>query len=128
MEVVMGVTKKSRIMIVDDDPEVLMLLETFLQNEGFGTVTAESGAEAIRKCAAERPGLALIDIAMPVMDGLATLQELKKLDAGLPAIMITGYRDAEKVTAAFRSGAFDCIFKPFDFDYLRLSIKSKLLE
>jgi len=120
--------KRSKILVVDDEPDVVILLGQFLAREGFKVYTAHTGMQAIEKVKEYTIDLALLDIAMPTMDGIATLKEIKKLKPETHCIMITAYRDAEKVAQAFRLGAFDCIFKPFDFKYLRKSILAKLLE
>ncbi|MEW6041519.1 MAG: response regulator, partial [Elusimicrobiota bacterium] len=72
--------------------------------------------------------LVLLDLAMPGLDGIEILKRIKEIKKDTNVIMITAYRDAEKVVAAFRLGAYDCIFKPFDFKYLRESITARLLE
>ncbi|MHB9155103.1 MAG: response regulator [Endomicrobiales bacterium] len=125
----MSVTKKSTIMIVDDEPDILLILGEFLSGEGFRVFTAKEGAQAVEKLR-EKPSidLVLLDIAMPKMDGIATLRELKMVNPGVAVMMITAYRDAEKVVEAFRLGAFDCLFKPFELKYLRNAITAKLLE
>jgi DNA-binding NtrC family response regulator len=120
--------KKSRIMIVDDEADILLVLGEFLNSEGFTIMTAQNGKQAIEKVLEMPVDLALIDMAMPVMNGIETLKEIKRLKPEIPAIMITAYRDAEKVVEAFRLGAYDCIFKPFDLKYLRRAITAKLLE
>lgn len=124
----MNEKKKSRILIIDDEPDILLILGEYLKKEGFGVVTAGSGDEALEKIKTEHVDLALIDMAMPKMNGIETLKELKKKLPELPAIMITAYRDAEKVVETFRIGAYDCIFKPFDLKYLRQAILAKLME
>jgi len=121
-------TKKSSIMIVDDEPDILMILGEFLSSEGFKVLTAKSGQQAVDKLHEMKANLVLLDMAMPGMNGIETLRELKKIQPDLPVIMITAYRDAEKVVDAFRIGAFDCIFKPFDLKYLRQAVMAKLLE
>jgi len=120
--------KKSRIMIVDDEVDILLVLGEFLKSEGFTVMTAQNGKQAVEKVQEMPVDLALIDMAMPVMNGIETLKEIKRLKPEIPAIMITAYRDAEKVVEAFRLGAYDCIFKPFDLKYLRQAITAKLLE
>jgi DNA-binding NtrC family response regulator len=119
---------KSKIMIVDDDPDIILVLEQFLSHEGFTVISVSSGKKAIETMKENPVDLFLIDIAMPILSGADTLRELKKIDPNIQAIMITGYRDAEKVVECFRLGAYDCIFKPFDFDYLRTAIMAKLME
>lgn len=124
----MPAAKKNSIMLVDDEPDILMVLGEFLSNEGFTVLTAKSGEQAIEKLKEMKVNLVLLDMAMPGMNGIETLRELRKIVPDLPVIMITAYRDAEKVVDAFRLGAFDCIFKPFDLKYLRQAVMAKLLE
>lgn len=126
----MGMAKKSTIMIVDDEPDILLVLSDFLRNEGFTVLTATNGKEALDVVNATQKtiDLALLDMAMPQMNGIETLKELKKIRPEMSAIMITAYRDAEKVVEAFRLGAYDCIFKPFDLKYLRQAIMVRLME
>jgi len=65
---------------------------------------------------------------MPEMDGITLLKKLKDINSNVEALIITAYRDAEKVVDAFRAGAYDCIFKPFNLKYLRTAIMGKLAE
>ncbi len=120
--------KNSTILCVDDEQDILIVLSEYLSNEGFTVLTADSGESAIDKMKTNTIDLVLLDMAMPKMDGIATLTEIKKMNGNMQAIMITAYRDAEKVVEAFRLGAYDCIFKPFDLKYLREAIMAKLLE
>jgi DNA-binding NtrC family response regulator len=120
--------KKSSIMVVDDEPDILIVLGEFLNKEGFKVLTAKDGRQAIEKIKEHKVDLVLLDMAMPNMNGIETLRELKKIKPDLSVIMITAYRDAEKVVEAFRLGAYDCIFKPFDLKYLRQAVLAKLLE
>ncbi len=120
--------KKSSIMIVDDEPDILIVLGEFLSKEGFKVLTAKDGRQAIEKLKGNKVDLVLLDMAMPNLNGIETLRELKKLKPDVSVIMITAYRDAEKVVEAFRLGAYDCIFKPFDLKYLRQAVMAKLLE
>jgi DNA-binding NtrC family response regulator len=120
--------KKASILIVDDEPDILVVLGEYLSSEGFKVLTAKDGKQALEKLKQYPVDLILLDIAMPEMNGIDTLREAKKIKPDLPAIMITAYRDAEKVVEAFRLGAYDCIFKPFDLKYLRKAIMAKLVE
>ncbi|MGA2091509.1 MAG: response regulator [Endomicrobiales bacterium] len=120
--------KKSKILIVDDEPDIVLVVGEFLAGEGFTVLTANNGVQAIEKVKDHCIDLAILDVAMPTMNGIETLKRLKLIKPSLPVIMITAYRDAEKVVEAFRLGAYDCIFKPFDFGYLRTSITGSLLE
>jgi DNA-binding NtrC family response regulator len=120
--------KKSHILIADDEPDILMILGEFLSNEGFNVLTAKDGKQAVEKVRDYSIDLVLLDVAMPEMNGIDALREIKKIKPEIPAIMITAYRDAEKVVEAFRLGAYDCIFKPFDLKYLRKAILAQLME
>lgn len=124
----MDIPKHRCIMVVDDEPDILLVLEEFLSREGFKVLTACNGQQAVKKAQEISVDLILLDMAMPVMNGIETLREIKKLKPGIPVVMITAYRDAEKVVEAFRLGAYDCIFKPFDLKYLRQAIVAKLME
>ncbi|MCB4790593.1 MAG: response regulator [Elusimicrobia bacterium] len=120
--------KKSQILIVDDEPDILLILGEFLSNEGFRVLTAKNGKQAVEKVKEYPVDLILLDMAMPELNGIEALKQVKAIKPELPAIMITAYRDAEKVVEAFRLGAYDCIFKPFDLKYLRKSILAQLME
>ncbi|OGS21125.1 MAG: hypothetical protein A3J83_00700 [Elusimicrobia bacterium RIFOXYA2_FULL_40_6] len=120
--------KRSKILIVDDEPDIVIVLGEFLNKEGFTAFTAHTGHQGLEKMKNNEIDLVLLDISMPDMDGIETLKEMKKIKPQVNVIMITAYRDAEKVVQTFRQGAYDCIFKPVDFKYLRESMFSKLLE
>ena len=120
--------KKSCIMIVDDEPSILGVLQEFRSREGYKVLTAKNGREAIDKAAGQKIDLVLLDMAMPVLNGTETMIELKKLKPEITIIMMTAYRDAEKVVEALKLGASDCIFKPFDLNNIRQSIKDRLSE
>jgi DNA-binding NtrC family response regulator len=123
-----NVKKKSRILVCDDDTDIVLVISEFLAREGFTVYTAHKGEQALEKIVEAPVDLAILDIAMPEMNGIELLREIKKIKPGVHVIMITAYRDAEKVVDAFRLGAYDCIFKPFDFTYLRNSLLAKLFE
>lgn len=120
--------KKSGILVVDDEPDIVLVLGEFLAKEGFRVYTANRGEQAVEKVKEFPVDLVLLDLAMPGMDGIEALKKIKEIKPGINVIMITAYHDAEKVVSAFRMGAYDCIFKPFDLKYLRTAILAKLLE
>ncbi|RLD18036.1 MAG: response regulator [Caldiserica bacterium] len=119
--------KQKSILVIDDESDVCEILEQFLVQEGYRVYLAFNGDEGIKKYIERRPDGVLLDIALPGKNGIEVLRELKKIDPDCNVIMITAYRDAEKVVEAFRLGAYDCIFKPFDFDYLRKALMAKLI-
>ena len=124
----MAEAKKNTVMIVDDEPSILGVLEEFLKRDGFKVLTAVNGRDAVDKAKKEKIDLALVDMAMPVLNGTETMLELKKLNPEIAVIMVTAYRDAEKVVEALKLGAVDVIFKPFDLKHVRESIRGTLME
>jgi len=111
-----------KILVIDDDQEVISTLQTFFSTEGHEVTGAMTAKEGKRQALLEKPDLTFVDIRLPDMDGIDLLRDIKELDKEAVIVMITAYKDAEKVVTAFRSGAFDCLLKPFNFDYLRNDI------
>ena len=93
----MNSMKRSRILIVDDDPGVIVLLSEYLSKEGFSVLSATDSRTALERMREAKIDLAIIDIAMPKSDGISTLREMKKLNPDLPAIMLAVERDAERI-------------------------------
>ena len=114
-----------KVLIVDDEPDFCDALRDFLRSKGFKVAIALSGEEALRAYMQEKPDVVLLDIRMPGMDGLETLRELKVLDPGANAIMVTAIEDDEFVKRAMVEGALDYITKPVDHDYLVLALVTK---
>ena len=104
----------------------MCIRDRYLENAGYETLSATNGEEGLTEFREKRPDLVLLDIAMAPMNGLEVLRRLKEIDKEAGVIMITAFRDAEKVVTAFRAGAYDCLFKPFDYDYLIKTIRDKV--
>ena len=106
---------RGTLLLVDDLPQNIRLLEAVLAPRGYAIVKAESGREALEKVAAEPVDLVLLDILMPEMDGYGVCRALREDPATqfLPVVMVTASGDQEKV-AAIEAGADDFITKPFD--------------
>lgn len=108
---------KERILIVDDDKYISLLLYNFLDDEGYVCETAESGLEALDKV---REGntydMVLLDFVMPKMNGLEFLAAARELQPDLPVMMISGYRTRENTLEALRLGAIGFIKKPFSLN------------
>ena len=114
-----------KVLIVDDEPDYCDSLRDFLRSRGFEVAIAFSGEEALPAYMQEKPDVVLLDIQMPGMDGLETLQELKVLDQGANVIMVTAIEDDEIVMRAMAEGALDYIIKPVDLYYLVLGLTTK---
>ena len=114
------------ILIVDDEPSILQSLSGLLSDEGFDTLTADNGYEALKVIDAESPDLVLLDIWMPGIDGLETLKEIKKENPFIQVIIITGHGTIETAVKATKLGAFDLIEKPLSIDKVIVSINNAL--
>jgi CheY-like chemotaxis protein len=107
-------TKTPLILIVDDEPTMLRYLRTLLEVEGYRVETATNGAEAMQRLQQPPvPDLLLLDVLMPVMDGLQTLEQVRNLIPQLKVVMLSCVSDTRKVVHAIRLGAQDYLTKPF---------------
>ena len=102
------------ILIVDDEKNYTLILSAVLQDEGFETLTANSGQEALETLAEFDVNLVITDMKMPVMDGIELLRHIKEKYPTVPVIMMTAYGTVEKAVEAMQLGAFNYITKPFD--------------
>src|SRR3954469_19516695 len=107
-------SKTPLILIVDDEPTMLRYLRTLLEVEGYRVETATNGAEALQRLQqAPTPDLLLLDVLMPVLDGLQTLEQVRNLHPQLKVVMLSCVSDTRKVVQAIRLGAQDYLTKPF---------------
>jgi len=119
-------TDEARILVVDDEEEVRQLVAEFLETRGYSVITAATGLEALTAVKHYRPDLVLMDIMMPKMNGLETLQRIREIDHRVGVIMLTAVDDEAVAKEAMRREAYDYITKPLDFGYLELAILTKL--
>ncbi len=101
------------ILVVDDEPNYLVILEELLAEEGFEILTADNGASALEIAGEVDLDLILTDMQMPGISGLEVLETIKASNKDLPVIMITAYGEVEKAVAAMQAGAFNYLTKPF---------------
>lgn len=105
-----------KILIVDDEPNMLNSLEIILREEkGYEVVTASSGEEAIKK-ADMSIDLALVDLSMPGKDGIEVLKELKKINKDMQVVIMTAYSTVRSAVQSIKSGAFEYLMKPFKME------------
>ena len=114
------------VLIVDDEPSILQTLSGLLSDEGFEVSTAVNGYEALKVIDSESPDLVLLDIWMPGIDGIETLQEIKKSNPHIQVIIITGHGTIETAVRATKLGAFDLIEKPLSIDKVIVAINNAL--
>jgi two-component system, chemotaxis family, chemotaxis protein CheY len=104
----------TRILIVDDAAFMRMRCSKLLGEKGYEVVEASNGAEALDKYKEVKPDAVLLDITMPKMDGIITLQEIIKIDPNAKVAMVTAMGQRTMVMSALKSGAKDFVVKPFD--------------
>jgi DNA-binding response OmpR family regulator len=103
---------KAKVLIVDDDPEVLSLMQQILSDAGFATVTADGGRSAIQKIEENRPTLMTLDLVMPDVDGWGVLAHLRRVPAPPPVVVVTGHPESVGPFSVMASVAA-YVVKPF---------------
>ena len=116
------------ILIVDDEESVRKSLADVMRDEGYDVVTASSGKEGIDLLNETQPALALLDIAMPGMDGIEVLSKFRELRPDMPVIMVTGHGTIETAVKTTKMGAYDFIEKPPLLEHLNLVVKHGIEE
>ena len=124
-----GLKKKSRkikILIVDDEPDIIQTLQDRLEMNGYIVITANNGREGLKKAVEEKPDIMLLDVIMPVMDGLEMLEAVRKhpevKDCSI--IMVTARSQTQDITRAKACGIDDYVVKPFDLSELLEKIEN----
>jgi two-component system NtrC family response regulator len=111
------------VLIVDDEKNYTRILGAVLEEEGFETLTANSGPEALEILEGSDVDLVLTDMKMPQMDGIQLLEKIKTRDSELPVIMMTAHGTVDKAVEAMQKGAYSYILKPFDNDRLIIYVR-----
>jgi DNA-binding NtrC family response regulator len=114
------------ILVADDDADIRDILSETLNSLGSRVITAANGQQCLDKVDKEAPELVLLDIEMPVKNGLEVLKELRKRGRDTTAIMITAYGTIERAVQAMKEGAFDFVTKPFDLDHIAMVVEKAL--
>ena len=134
---------KKKILIVDDQPDIVLMLTDRLNALGYETVSASNGKEALEQLDQQFPHLMLLDLEMPEMNGMEVLQELGKQNAKkngesepqrfgggetlpLPVVVMTAHGTISKAVEAMKAGAYDFLTKPIEVDHLSLVFKKVL--
>ena len=114
------------ILIVEDEPKMLRLLELNLREEGYTTYSASNAETALNLLRQEKVDLVVTDLRLPGMDGLEFLQAAKRVNAALPVIVMTAYGTVETAVEAMKAGASDYVLKPFPLEEIKLIIRKEL--
>ncbi len=116
-----------RILVVDDEPNMLRLLKTILMDKsGYLVFTTNNPLEVRKLLQEERYDLVITDLKMPLVDGIDLIDIIKKVDAHLPIIIITAYGTSDIAEEAVRKGAYGFITKPFRKETILITIKRAL--
>jgi len=117
-----------KILVVDDDRNLLKLFKYVLEKDGFAVITAMDGERGLELALAERPDLVMLDLKMPKLDGMEVLRKLKAdpLTAAIPVVMITASAQKADAERALREGAVGYIIKPFHIAELRDCVRAAL--
>jgi len=101
-----------KLLLIDDEPDILRVLSLSLRADGYEVVSAQNGTEGIAVFKKEKPDIVITDIKMPGMDGIEVLKKVKDLNDDTEVIIITGHGDIENAIEALKHGASDFINKP----------------
>lgn len=113
----------AKIMLVDDAAFMRMRCAKLLTENGYEVGEAENGQEAINKYQNYKPDLVLMDITMPVMDGITATREIKQMDPGAKIVMVSALGQQTMVIEAIKAGAKDFVVKPFEPDKILTTVK-----
>ena len=120
---------KKKILIVEDEDSLKMSLKRKFTSEGFEIVEASDGEEGLKAAEKEKPDLILLDIVMPVMDGMTMLKKLRQTDWGkeMPVVLLTNLADTDEVNQAMELNVFDYLVKSnWDIEDVIVKVKDKL--
>jgi two-component system response regulator (stage 0 sporulation protein F) len=121
------VTRVSKkILIVDDQFGIRVLLQEVLQKEGYAVFQAANGPAALDLAEQERPDLILLDMKIPGMDGLEILRQLRRREIPAKVLMMTAYGELDMIQEAMELGALAHFTKPFDIEELRSAVRAHL--
>jgi len=112
-----------RVLLVDDEEDIIEVIQDRLEAYGFTVVTAGTGLEALKKLSKEKFDGVFLDVRMPEMGGIEALEEIRKRDQTIPIIIITSSSTREAAVEALAKGANDYILKPFEWEELKAKIE-----
>ena len=116
--------RNASILVIDDEEIMREILDALLTREGYQVRLAASGAEGLEVARTAPFDVAIVDLMMPGLDGLATLEELRKIDDDVPVLMITAFASVETAISAMKRGAFDYVTKPFKNDEVLVMVRN----
>ncbi len=118
----------AKVLVADDDRTIRRNLVLLLRSEGYETLEAADGRQALALIVADAPDAVLLDLKMPGRDGMEVLAELGPKLSDLPVIVVTALGGSTAAIEAMRRGAYDYVTKPFDLDEVLLTLKRALRQ
>lgn len=117
---------EAKLLVVDDEPNILELLATSLRFAGFEVVTASTGREALEKAESETPDLAVLDVMLPDLDGFTVTRKLRSAGKHFPVLFLTAKDDTDDKVMGLTVGGDDYVTKPFSLDEVVARIRAVL--
>ena len=118
--------EKTKVLLVEDDPNLGSLLKEYLEAKGYSTVLATNGKQGYDVFSKDKFGICILDVMMPIKDGFTLAKEIRVLDANIPIMFLTAKSMKEDAIEGFTLGADDYMTKPFSMEELLLRIKAIL--
>jgi two-component system response regulator AtoC len=118
--------ERSKLLIVDDDEKILFAFQEVFKKDGYETIVARDGQEALSKVTASSPRAVIMDITMPRLDGLEALRAIKQRNPSIPVILVTGFGTMQTAIKAMQLGAFEYLTKPLDVGMVRDVVRRAL--
>lgn len=118
---------ETKILVVDDDEKILFAFHEVLEKEGYTSIEARDGTEALEKFVTEQPQVIIVDVVLPDWDGLELMRHFKQENDSIPVIVITGQSTKHNEEEARRLGAFQYLTKPLSVAKVRETIHQALL-
>jgi DNA-binding response OmpR family regulator len=115
-----------KIVIADDDPNMTELVKEILEEDGHSVVVAHDGRAAVEAYRREKPEMVILDVSMPIMDGLAACQQIRADDTGVLILFLTGQKTQVNTVMGLEAGADGYLTKPFGARELTARVKSLL--
>ncbi|TET05853.1 MAG: sigma-54-dependent Fis family transcriptional regulator, partial [Candidatus Atribacteria bacterium] len=117
-----------KILVIDDEQNIRRMLTRVLSPEGFIVKEAVNGLEALKRLQEENYSLVLLDLRMPVLNGIDTLKKIREYDINLPVIMMSAYGSIPEAVEAIKLGALDYLIKPFDIEELKIIVSRAIKQ
>ena len=121
-----GPSAPSRLLIIDDDESVRLLLRDLLEEAGYTVRTAKSGEEALQLIRVATYDIIITDLRLSGMYGLEVVKEVRAIDPGIDVIVMTGYASVNSAVESMKAGAIDYITKPFNSDHIKMVVQKSL--